>query len=123
MVSSVFHVNFLDEAQSFLRLDLSQLKLEYLNHLYSKFWYKNNKLMTCSIAREKGYKWHKMNSEQNEQKIIRGVDKCYLCRNSSHVLMLPLQSTVVTNFGTSYKKIATYDTVENLKLPLFTLHI
>ena len=28
--------------------------------------------------------------------MIRGVHKCYLCRNSSHVLILPLDSTVVT---------------------------
>ena len=30
-VLSIFHVNFLDEAQIFLRLDLPQLKLECLN--------------------------------------------------------------------------------------------
>ena len=45
-----------------------------------------------------------------------GVHKCYLCRKSSHVLMLPFQSTINnTNFGISNKKIATYDTVENSK--------
>ena len=38
------------------RLDLSQLKSEYLNHLYSKFWYKSKKLMTCSFVQEKCYK-------------------------------------------------------------------
>ena len=40
-------------------------ELEYLSHLYWNFWYKSNKLRTCSVAKEKCYKWHKMNSENN----------------------------------------------------------
>ena len=35
---------------------------------------------------------------QNELmlQMFRGVQKCYLSRNSSHVLMLPLHSTIIT---------------------------
>ena len=36
-----------------LRLDLSQLKLEYLNHLHSELWYKSNTLTACSVAQAK----------------------------------------------------------------------
>ena len=55
--------------------------------------------------------------------MIRRVYNCYLCRNSSHLLMLPRYSTVITKFGISNKKIATHDTVESAMCPLFTLHI
>ena len=55
--------------------------------------------------------------------MIRRVHNCCLCRNSSHVLMLPRHSTFKTKFGISNKKIATHDTVESAMCPLFTLHI
>ena len=44
---------FLMKLKIFLRADLSQLNLEYLNHMYPEFWYKSNKLMPCSAAQEK----------------------------------------------------------------------
>ena len=44
-------------------------------------------------------------------------------KNDPHVLMLPLDSTVVTQVGITNKKIATYDAIENSKRPIFTVHI
>ena len=44
-------------------------------------------------------------------------------KNDPHVLMLPLDSTVVTQVGITDKKIATYDAIENSKRPIFTVHI
>ena len=51
--------------------------------------------------------------------MIKAVHRCFLCRDSSHVL----QHHYKTNFGISNKKIATYYLVENSKQPLFTVYI
>ena len=57
-------------------------------------------------------------------KMIRGVHKCYLCRNSSHVLSATtLQHHYNKNFGILNKELPTYNTVENSKWPIFTLSI
>ena len=96
---SISHVSFLDEAEIFLRLQLSQLKLEYLNHLHSKFWYKSYKLMAhfvvTNATNDTKLIWETM------LKMIRGVHKCYLYRNSTHMLMLLLHSTVITQIVVS----------------------
>ena len=95
---SISHVS-LDEAEIFLRLQLSQLKLEYLNHLHSKFWYKSYKLMAYFVVtnatNDTKLIWETM------LKMIRGVHKCYLYRNSTHMLMLLLHSTVITQIVVS----------------------
>ena len=95
---SISHVS-LDEAEIFLRLQLSQLKLEYLNHLHSKFWYKSYKLMAYFVVtnatNDTKLIWETM------LKMIRGVHKCYLYRNSTHMLMLLLNSTVITQIVVS----------------------
>ena len=70
----------------FLKLDLSQIKLEYSNHQHSKFWYKKNKL-TCSECKKNATNDTKWIQEKILQ-MIRGVHKNYFCWNSSHVLML-----------------------------------
>ena len=96
---SISHVSFLDETEIFLRLQLSQLKLEYLNHLHSKFWYKSYKLMAhfvvTNATNDTKLIWETM------LKMIRGVHKCYLYRNSTHMLMLLLHSTVITQIVVS----------------------
>ena len=95
---SISHVS-LDEAEIFLRLQLSQLKLEYLNHLHSKFWYKSYKLMAYFVVtnatNDTKLIWETM------LKMIRGVHKCYLYRNSTHMLMVLLHSTVITQIVVS----------------------
>ena len=95
---SISHVS-LDEAEIFLRLQLSQLKLEYLNHLHSKVWYKSYKLMAYFVVtnatNDTKLIWETM------LKMIRGVHKCYLYRNSTHMLMVLLHSTVITQIVVS----------------------
>ena len=101
---------------NFLKIRLPQLKLEYLNHWYSKFWYKSRSWWHVLLRKKNVINDTKWIQEIMLQ-MIRVVQKWYLCRNSSHVLILSLQSIVITQilFGISNKKIATYDTIENPK--------
>ena len=54
---------------------------------------------------------HKINATNDTKRIkeimlqmIRGVHKYYLCRNSSHLLMLPLHSTFITQISVSLRR-------------------
>ena len=44
-------------------------------------------------------------------------------KNDPPVLMLPLDSIVVTQVDIANKKIATYDAIENSKWPIFIVHM
>ena len=88
---------------SFLLMKLKnsfQLKLEYLNqYLYSKFWHKSNNDMLCSAR--KTLQMTQIWIQKIMLQKIRGVHKCYLYRNSWHVLMLLLYSNVITQISVS----------------------
>ena len=89
---------------NFLKIRLkSRQKWEYLNHLYSEFQFKNNKLIKCAIAQEKCYKWHKMKSENNNA--TNDQIGLVMLFNSSHVLMLPFHNTVITRVLVSRTRI------------------